>query len=585
MSTSTHPALHPHPCTRIRIRTPADRAGLRVLALAAGLAVAAGACAAPPAAPMTDAALAETVGKRLLGDRTGACFATATIDGDHVARAYVCADGSDPERRIGARTAFEIGSVSKTMLGALLAELIREDKAALDDALADYLPEGSVVPQFGGQPIRLRHLVTHTSGLPAIPADVMHDAQNPYAALDADALLQALAKTTLTRAPGAQFEYSNFAAMLLSYAVARRSGEDFETLLRTRLFAPLGMAHAYIGDTPDGVRAAQGHLPNAQPTPAWTFGENLAGVGGVRATLDDMVRYVQGQMGTAPQPLLASLQLSQQPVDTPAGAPMAMHWMRAPLGGTTWLTHEGGTGGFSSFVAFDPKTRRGAIVLSDTALHSLGGLGGLGLHLLDLAQPLAKPRRAVAPPSELLDALVGDYDLGGVLKMTLRRRADARQGDTLEIQAEGQPAFAMGYDDAGDFFPLALDALLTPHKAADGRMGFIWAQGGGRVAATRIDPAPQAGTGAAPAPAAAPLADYAGDYPLAPGFVLNIRVENGTLVGQATGQGAIPLAPTAPDVFEFPAADIVIRFERDDGGRVQALSLLQRGRTTRAERQ
>ena len=67
--------------------------------------------------------------------------------------------------------------------------------------------------------------------------------------------------------------------------------------------------------------------------------------------------------------------------------------------------------------------------------------------------------------------------------------------------------------------------------------------------------------------------------------MLNIRVEGGTLVGQATGQGAIPLAPAAADVFEFPAADIVIRFERDDGGRVRGLSLLQGGRTTRAERQ
>lgn len=576
MSTSfkhTHRASEaaPVPCGR-----------LRALAFAAGLASSAAACAAPPAAPVNDAALAELVSQRLHGDRTGACFATARIDGDRVTRAYVCADGGDPARRIGPDTAFEIGSVSKTMLGALVAKLIREGKASLDDPLADYLPAGSTVPQFEGQPIRLRHLVTHTSGLPAIPAGVMYDPQNPYAKVDADVLLQALAKTRLTRAPGAQFEYSNFAAMLLSYAVARRSGEGFETLLRTRVFAPLGMQHAYIDHTPDGVRAVQGHLPNAQRTPAWTFGENLAGVGGVRATLDDMVRYVQGQMGAAPQPLLASLQLSQQAVDTPAGAPMAIQWMRVKLRDTTWITHEGGTGGFSSFVAFEPQTRRGAIVLSDTALHSLGGLGGLGLHLLDPTQPLAKPRRAAAPPSELLDALVGDYSLDGKMKMTLRRKGDAPEENTLEIQAEGQPAFAMGYDDAGDFYPLALDALLTPRKRADGRMGFIWTQGGGQTLATRVDGGAEATT---PAPTAGQLADYAGDYPLAPGFVLNIRVEGGTLMGQASGQGAFPLASAAPDVFEFPAADIVIRFERDASGRVQALSLLQRGRTMRAERQ
>ena len=569
--------MSPSPRHPARTHAPALRAALRALALAAGLAAGAGACAAPPAAHGgADAALAKTVAGRLHGDRTGACLAVATIDGDRIARAYVCADGGDASRRIGPESAFEIGSISKTMLGALLAELIREGKASLDDPLADYLPDGATVPQFEGEPIRLRHIVTHTSGLPAIPQGVSYDPQNPYAGLDADTLLQALAKTTLIRAPGAQFEYSNFAAMLLSHAVARRSGEDFEALMRTRLFAPLDMDHSYIDHRPESVRAVQGHLPNTQPTPAWTFGKNLAGVGGVRATLDDMVRYVPGQMGAAHDPLLASLRLSQQPVETASGAPMAIHWMRAELRGHTWITHEGGTGGFSAFTAFDPQTRRGAVVLSDTALHSLGGLQGLGLHLLDPKMPLPKPRKVAKPSPGLIDALVGEYDLGGAMKMQVRRR-----GDALEIQAAGQEAFVMGYDDAGDFHPLAFDALLTPKPRADGRMGFIWTQGGGQMTATRIDrDATQS-----PQPTAAQLAGYAGDYPLAPGFVLNIRAEGATLMAQATGQGAIALVPAGKDVFEFPAADIVIRFERDDAGNVHALVLEQHGRTTRAQRQ
>ena len=182
--------------------------------------------------------------------------------------------------------------------------------------------------------ILLRHLVTHTSGLPALPSRMAApDMADPYAKLDEAALLASLSDATLAAAPGTTFEYSNFASMVLSHAVARRAGTDMKTLLKQRLFAPLGMRHAYLDATPSGVRAAVGHTPNTRPTSAWQFQTNLAGVGGVRATLDDMVRYVEGQLGTESTSITPALERSQQKVsDAP---PMAMNWMLMPVGGST----------------------------------------------------------------------------------------------------------------------------------------------------------------------------------------------------------------------------------------------------------
>jgi CubicO group peptidase (beta-lactamase class C family) len=533
---------------------------------------------AAPGARADDAALRAAVEQRLLGDRTGACFAVAVVE-QTISRAFVCADGGDPARRIGPGRAFEIGSVSKTMLATVLADLIEQGKASLDDPLAAYLPEGTAVPTFEGQPIRLRHLVTHTSGLPAIPAVVMAgNPGNPYAAVDADALLRSLAGTTLTRAPGATFEYSNFGAMLLSLAVSRREGVDFETLLQQRLFAPLGMQGAYVNRPPSGAQPVQGRSPNGVDVPAWTFQTDLAGVGGVRATLEDMVRYVQAEAGLVDTPLAPVITRTHAPVETPAAAPIAMHWMRATLNGRDLLAHEGGTGGFSSFVAFDPVAKRGVVILSDTAVHSLGGLGSLGRHLLDPTVPNGKPRRLATPPVELRDALVGEYQLANGMRMTLRAK-----GDSLEVQVPGQPAFAMAYDDAGEFFPQALDAILAPQRRADGRMGFTWRQGGGAIPATRIGgDAPVAAAATAIDPAR--LRDYAGDYTLRPGFVLAVRADGGVLTAQATGQGAFPLQPAGADVFEAPAFGIVIRFTRNEAGAVTSLALEQGGATLRGTR-
>lgn len=540
------------------------------------LVIATAAVLASPAQAMTDAQLQAIVQQRLQGDRTGACFAVAVIQGT-VARAFACADPKDVAR-VDARTAFEIGSVSKTMTSALLADLIGQGKASLDDPLSAWLPEGTKVPTFKGKPILLRHIVTHTSGLPALPPGVaITNPADPYAQVDAKALLDSLGSTPLTRAPGERFEYSNFASMLLSYAVARRAGEDFETLLDARLFTPLGMDGAYVNLKPDGIRAATGHLPNGKPTPAWRFQTEAAGVGGVHATLDDMVRYVQGQLGQAKVPISPALVLSQQSVNAGSQPAMAMNWMLAPLGDHAWHLHEGGTGGFSSFVAFDVADQRGVVVLSDTAVHSLGGLGSLGLHLADTKMPLGKPRKAVAAPAALIDALVGQYALQGGMSMKV-----SRQGDALQVQAPGQPAFTMGYDDAGDFYPLDFDAVLKPQAKADGSYGFTWLQMGGAVTALRTDLAPGI---ASPVLTPAELQAYAGDYPLMPQFSLKVFERDGKLFIQGSGQQAMATEPVAKDVFSVTQAGAEFRFERAANGEVVSITLLQGGQALRGEKQ
>ena len=518
--------------------------------------------------------LARIVDARLAGDRTGACMAVAVIDGERVARTFRCADPADAGR-IDEHSAFEIGSVSKTMTSVLLADLVARGQASLDDPLADYLPDGTAVPDFQGQPILLRHVVMHTSGLPALPSRLgAASAEDPYANLTEEALLASLADARLAAAPGTGFEYSNFASMLLSYAVARRAGMDFERLIRERLFAPLGMRHAYINRPTDGSKPAAGHSPNGATVPAWRFGTNMAGVGGVRATLDDMVRYVQGNLGLRESAISPALERAQQSLG--GQPPMAMNWMLVPVAGRTVHMHEGGTGGFSSFVSVDRTRRRGVVILSDTTWNSIGSLGSLGLHLVDASLPLGKPRKLAKPPQALLDGLAGDYQLQGARPITLRQR-DGK----LFVQAQGQGELEMGYDDAGDFFPLELDAVLRPQKKAAGGYGFLWQQMGAVLPATRTD----ASQPPAPTLSAEQLQAYAGQYPLQPGFVLSVRTRDGKLHAQATGQGEFPLEAAAVDAFAAPAFGIEILFKRGPKGEVQSLELHQAGQVLRGTRQ
>ena len=132
----------------------------------------------------------------------------------------------------------------------------------------------------------------------------------------------------------------------------------------------------------------------------------------------------------------------------------------------------------------------------------------------------------------------------------------------------------------GDFFPLELDAVLRPQRKADGSYAFTWTQMGAVLPATRIDSAKEA-----PVLSTEALAGYVGNYPLAPGFVLNVREQGGKLFAQATGQGAFPLDATAKDAFEAVAYGIEIRFLRGGGGQVESLELHQGGQVLRGTRQ
>jgi CubicO group peptidase (beta-lactamase class C family) len=119
--------------------------------------------------------------QRFKGDRTGACIAAGVIDDGTIATAYYCADPNS-QRPYDEHTAFEIGSVTKTMTAALLAEFIARGEVALNDPIAKLLPPGTSVPSFNGHEITIAEIVTHTSGLPALPANYRPpDINNPYA--------------------------------------------------------------------------------------------------------------------------------------------------------------------------------------------------------------------------------------------------------------------------------------------------------------------------------------------------------------------------------------------------------------------
>ena len=139
----------------------------------------------------------------------------------------------------------------------------------------------------------------------------------------------------------------------------------------------------------------------------------------------------------------------------------------------------------------------------------------------------------------------------------------------------------MGYDSAGDFYPLLFDALLRPIRSKDGSYTFTWHQLGGVLRAEKIDASATAPTFRV---SAAELKAYEGEYPLLEGFALKIFAQNDKLFAQGTGQQPIELTAVAKDVFVSEAVGAEITFERNASGAVVALTLKQGGQTLRGVR-
>jgi serine-type D-Ala-D-Ala carboxypeptidase/endopeptidase len=552
---------------------------------------------------MNNAQLKSIVEQRLLGDRTNACWAVAHISTSkeaaisaEVATTIVCADVIRP-RNITEQNAFEIGSVTKTMNGALLSLLIADGKLKLDDRLAQFV--AVPVPSFEGKEITLRHLVSHTSGLPALPPRFAPtDGSNPYVDVTEAIVVGSLADVKLTAAPGTNNSYSNWGAMLLSHVLSNVVGKNYEDLLRERLFSPLKMESAFVAlpasNAKDVNRLVQGHLQSGLETSRWDFPVNFSGVGGVRANLTDMVKYVQAQMkaagvaanASAPDvALLRALKATHLAISDAGES--GLGWMRAKLNGKTFLVHEGGTGGFSSFVAFDEAGTKGVVILSDTALSNIGGLSSLGVHLLDAKMPLGKPRKLVQPTAELLRALAGQYafaQTGNVASFELRetKLTDGKSG--LEMRVPGQENYPLQLDSSGDFFLTKVDAIVRPNRRSDGSYNITYLQGGGVMATRRLVASDAAVKEPAPKLTAQQLSAYLGVFEITPTFSVKIFMQGAALMAQATGQGSFPIEPILQDAFAADAVGIEIVFKRGPDGKIVSFDLYQGGRITPAKK-
>jgi CubicO group peptidase (beta-lactamase class C family) len=202
---------------------------------------------------------------------------------------------------------------------------------------------------------------------------------DPYAGYTEADLLQSVRTVKLESKPGTKGGYSNFGMTLLGYLLARNAGSTYEALVKQDVCRPLGMDDTTITlNATQRRRAAQryravlrwGPLVLALRSAPWFEANDLGGAGALRSTAADMLRYIQANMHPEGQPLEHALQeshrvLFQEDERTAYG----MNWVHVQSQRLkrAIICHDGGTGGFRSFIGFTADRRFGVVLLSNSS--------------------------------------------------------------------------------------------------------------------------------------------------------------------------------------------------------------------------
>lgn len=268
------------------------------------------------------------------------------------------------------RTLFEIGSITKSFTGILLAQEVIAGKLRDTDPIRLMLPEGTIGKDSPLYWVSHLDLATHTSGLPVAPDNLPSmDPANPLAGYSTGLLLRAL-ETAKPIAPiGQNFYYSNMGAALSGYILARAAGMDYEKLVVERICDPLGMSDTRVMLSEDQrARMTHGHNDKGKVVPNWEV-TGLEGAGALRSTADDLLAYAAANLGLVRTPILPAALLAHLPRKHVSDIPalyIGYFWNVMNFAGKAYVLHAGRSGGYFALVLMSPADLSAVVFLSDT---------------------------------------------------------------------------------------------------------------------------------------------------------------------------------------------------------------------------
>lgn len=296
----------------------------------------------------------------------------AIIDGDKTIFRNFGFSDEDSNQIVTENTIFELASNSKsfTALGLLL--LCEEGKIALDEPISKYIPWFSASYNNKNAEIKIEDFLYHKSGIPTgrianIPSNAEADA--------IEKVVRDLVGISLDFKPGSKFSYSTINYDVLGLVIETVSGISYEKYIKEEILIPLGLENTYTNleaaaSTGNVAQGFKMNLLKARPYCAPYYRGNVP-AGYIYSTSQDCARWLQLQLGLVetPEPYNKIIEKSHIPdlsqIDPFRHTSYASGWFYNPDRIELQYTHNGNNPNFSTFIAFNPDTKIGVVVLAN----------------------------------------------------------------------------------------------------------------------------------------------------------------------------------------------------------------------------
>jgi len=466
--------------------------------------------------------------------------------------------GSDNSSQPTGNTVFEIGSISKVFTSLLTQVQIGAGNLDWNSPISAYLANVDFANDQVAA-ITLLELATHTSGLPRLPDNMtFDDPTDPYAGYKRDHLMAFLGSydpDSLEK----KYGYSNLGAGLLGVIAADASGTDYAKAMSKDVLMPLGLVDTEVGLREDFTSRLAIGFSSGADMPNWDGFDALAGAGALVSTVHDLLRFIELSLeGEALDGAIKSIQTSRGDGTTGLG----WHLQNTDAGGTI-VWHNGGTGGYASFLAIRPDNSTGVVVLATSTEY--GRVTELGFEQISGKTSMQRDID--------LSPYAGAYKLDENFVLTV-----FIEDSELHGQATGQGAFPLTFESNDRFSFASADIMVTFERAADGTVdGLVLRQAGNDTPAQRVDESLGIEQRSVIAVDAEKLTDFVGRYQLAPTAIITVESRGSQLYAALTGQPSYPVFAYEPDRFFYKVVDAQLHFERDDDGKIVAVVLHQMG--------
>lgn len=317
---------------------------------------------------------------------------------------------------ISESTVFEIGSITKVFTTLLLVDMVAKGEMRLDDPIEMYLSDVKI-PELNRKKITLRHLAAHISGLPRMPDNFApKDPSNPFQDYTIDRLFEYLETYTLTRSPGESFEYSNIGMGLLGHILSVKAGKSYEEMVKDLICKKLNMPSTAISLSNEmKANFASGHHLGKEVS-HWDI-PGLPGAGAFRSSIKDMANFLAANIEGESSIYTLLSECHKQQYAPMSDFAVGLGWIRYTSNQAEIVCHDGGTGGFVSFIGFNPKLKKGVVILSNSTEdwpHELG--------LLFLDPDYKRPSidKCLANNPEYLKQFAGSYKTSILNKLSIQ---------------------------------------------------------------------------------------------------------------------------------------------------------------------